>query len=73
LRKVDEKALIAKAGKGVPLSKKGPAAAKVLPDGGLSELFGLDLGTVESKKGPGKRRPKLGGKKPQAVSRKPQR
>jgi uncharacterized Zn finger protein len=44
LRKVDEKALLAKAGKGVPLSKKGPAPAKVLADDGLSELFGLDLG-----------------------------
>lgn len=50
LRKVDEKALIAKAGKGVPLTKKGPAAAKVLADDGLSELFGLDLGTGDAKK-----------------------
>ncbi len=49
LRKVDEKALIAKAGKGVPLAKKGPAAAKVLAKDGLSELFGLDLGAGEAK------------------------
>ena len=47
LRKVDEKDLIAKAGKGVPLSKKGPADDRVLPADGLSELFGLELGTGE--------------------------
>jgi uncharacterized Zn finger protein len=50
LRKVDEKDLIAKAGKGVPLSKEGPAAVKVLADEGLSELFGLDFGSGEAKK-----------------------
>jgi uncharacterized Zn finger protein len=44
LRKVDEKDLIAKAGGGLPLSKKGPAREKVLATGGLSELFGLDMG-----------------------------
>jgi uncharacterized Zn finger protein len=44
LRKVDEKALIAKAGKGLPLSKQGPAEDKVLAADGLSELFGLEMG-----------------------------
>jgi uncharacterized Zn finger protein len=44
LRKVDEKDLIAKAGKGLPLSKKGPAEEKVLAADGLSELFDLELG-----------------------------
>jgi uncharacterized Zn finger protein len=44
LRKVDEKDLIAKAGKGLPLSKKGPAKEKVLAADGLSELFGLEMG-----------------------------
>jgi uncharacterized Zn finger protein len=43
LRKVDENDLIAKAGKGLPLSKRGPEADKILSDDGLSELFGLDL------------------------------
>jgi uncharacterized Zn finger protein len=44
LHKVDEKELIAKAGKQLPLSKKRPAAAKVLSDGeDLSALFGLDM------------------------------
>jgi uncharacterized Zn finger protein len=47
LRKVNEKDLIAKAGTGVPLSKKGPADDKVLADDDLSELFGLELGTGE--------------------------
>ncbi len=63
LRKVDEKALIAKAGKGVPLSKKSPAAAKVLADHGLSEIFGLDLGAGEVKKPRAKKRTKATGKK----------
>ena len=43
LRKVDEKDLIAKAGRGLPLSKKGPAEDKVLAAAGLSELFGLEM------------------------------
>jgi uncharacterized Zn finger protein len=53
LRAVDEKELIAKAGKGIPLSKKGPADDKVLAPDGLSELFGLDLGTGEEDATPG--------------------
>lgn len=44
LRKVDEKELIAKAGRGLPLAKKGPDADKVLGGEGLSELFGLEIG-----------------------------
>ena len=43
LRQVDEQQLIAHAGAGVPLAKKGPAKDKVLGDAGLSELFGIDL------------------------------
>lgn len=46
LRKVDEKDLIAKAGKGLPLTKKGPAEDKVLAASGLSELFGLEISTT---------------------------
>jgi uncharacterized Zn finger protein len=45
LRKVDEQDLIAKAGSGLPLSKTGPAAEKVLAADGLSELFGLEMAT----------------------------
>lgn len=43
LHEVDEKQLIANAGAALPLSKKGPDAAKVLADEDLSELFGLDI------------------------------
>jgi uncharacterized Zn finger protein len=69
LRKVDEKALIAKAGKGIPLSKKGPTAAKVLADEGLSELFGLDLGTGQTKKPRAKKPTKATGKTLHAAKR----
>ncbi len=43
LRRVHERDLVAKAGSGVPLSKGGPPADKVLGGEGLSELFGLEL------------------------------
>jgi len=44
LHKVDEKELIARAGNELPLSKKGPAATKLLSGGeDLSALFGLDM------------------------------
>jgi len=43
LRKVDEKDLIAKSGRGLALAKTGPAAEKVLSHDGLSELFGLEM------------------------------
>jgi len=44
LRKVDEKDLVTRAGKGLPLSKQGPAREKILASADLSELFGLDIG-----------------------------
>ncbi|MBI4863995.1 MAG: SWIM zinc finger family protein [Candidatus Riflebacteria bacterium] len=43
LRQVHERDLIARAGAGVPLTRKGPAAEKVLATDELPELFGLDL------------------------------
>lgn len=43
LRKVDEKDLITKAGRGIPLSEKGPAVGKVLAEAELSELFGIEV------------------------------
>jgi uncharacterized Zn finger protein len=44
LHMVDERELITKAGNELPLSKKGPAATKVLGDDeNLSALFGLDM------------------------------
>lgn len=45
LRKVDEKDLIAKSGRGLALAKTGPAAEKVLSHDSLSELFGLEMET----------------------------
>ena len=46
LRAVDEKDLIARAGKGLPLSPRGPAAERVLAGDGLSELFGLEMASA---------------------------
>jgi uncharacterized Zn finger protein len=43
LRKVDEKDLIAQAGRGQPLSKRGPSAERVLASDDLSGLFGLEM------------------------------
>jgi uncharacterized Zn finger protein len=43
LRKVDEKELITKAGRGMPKAKKGPSGSKVLAAGNLSELFGVEM------------------------------
>jgi uncharacterized Zn finger protein len=43
LRGVDENELIARAGKGVPLSKAAPSAAKVLDDSDVAALFGLEM------------------------------
>src|SRR3990172_5638477 len=43
LRGADEKALITQAGAGVALSRKGPAAGKILDDAKLSEVFGIEL------------------------------
>jgi uncharacterized Zn finger protein len=57
LRKVDEKALIAKAGSGLPLSRKGPAEDRVLAADGLSELFGLEMAATEEAPVPETARP----------------
>ncbi len=43
LRKVDEKDLLAGATMGLPISRKKPAAGKVLDTADLSSIFGLDL------------------------------
>ena len=43
LRCVDARDLVARAGAGLPLTKKGPAAAKVLEDSKLAEVFGIEL------------------------------
>ncbi|OGF04727.1 MAG: hypothetical protein A2W00_09540 [Candidatus Eisenbacteria bacterium RBG_16_71_46] len=43
LRKVDEKALIARAGRGLPLARKGPRADRILGGESLSRLFGIEM------------------------------
>jgi uncharacterized Zn finger protein len=43
LRKVDEKDLLAGAAAGLPISRKKPAAGRVLDTADLSSIFGLDL------------------------------
>ena len=43
LREVDEKELIVKAGKALPLTRQAPAARKVLGGEDLSDIFGLDM------------------------------
>ena len=43
LRCVDGKDLVARAGVGLPLTKKGPRGAKVLEDSKLAEVFGIEL------------------------------
>jgi hypothetical protein len=43
LRGVDQKDLIARAGKGLPLARKAPLAGRLLREEGLSELFGIEL------------------------------
>ncbi len=75
LRKVDEKDLIAHAGKALPLSKKGPAAEKVLGDAGLSEIFGIEMAEAPPAapvtKRAGKRAASGPGVEPAPSSRKP--
>ncbi len=44
LRDVNEKDLVADIGKALPISKKGPAAGKVLEADDMAALFGLDMG-----------------------------
>jgi uncharacterized Zn finger protein len=43
LREVDEKELIVKAGKALPLTKQAPSARKILGGEDLSDVFGLDM------------------------------
>ncbi len=76
LRDVDEKELIAGAGKALPQAKRAPAATKVLGGEDLSALFGLDMAEGTGAEMPGaakksKRAKSVPGKKaPAAVGRK---
>jgi uncharacterized Zn finger protein len=60
LRKVDEKDLIAKAGKDLPLARKGPAAGKILGEKGLSEIFGIEMAEAGAPASPRGARPGRG-------------
>jgi len=52
LRNVDENDLIARAGRDLPLSRKGPAEDRVLSAEGLSEMFGLEMAAPDQAPGP---------------------
>lgn len=56
LNQVDEKELIARAGKAAPLSRQTPAAKKVLGGEDLADLFGLDMARSSSGPKPAKAR-----------------
>ena len=46
LRNVDEKDLIAKAGKGLPLSSQAPKTGRTLKDTELAEVFGIEMAEI---------------------------
>ena len=80
LRRVDAKDLVARAGAGLPLAKKGPAAGKVLDDAKVAGIFGIEIvettvmdarvkAIAASKKPPASKRPPAGNKPP--ASKKP--
>jgi uncharacterized Zn finger protein len=59
LRQVNEHELIASAGAQVPLTRKGPAAGKVLQDTDLADVFGVELARAPDAASPGGRKPKV--------------
>lgn len=48
LRRVDAKALVTRAGAGLPRSKQRPTASKVLDDASLADVFGIEMASVAS-------------------------
>jgi hypothetical protein len=65
LRGVDQRDLIARAGKDLPLARKAPAPGRLLAEEGLSELFGIDLADARApakprRAGPAPKRPRPG-------------
>jgi uncharacterized Zn finger protein len=52
LRAVNEKDLVADIGKVLPMTKRGPAAGKVLEEDDVAALFGLDMGGMEEAAAP---------------------
>ena len=73
LRGVDGSELIARAGTGLPLAKKGPAPERALAEEGLSELFGIDLAEAPAAPGPRSRRRSRPDPRLQAVDQSPGR
>jgi uncharacterized Zn finger protein len=76
LRAVDEKELIVHAGAAAPLTKRGPAAGKLLQGEDLSEVFGLDMAQSASsaKRKPAKPKPaKKAAQKPSTRAKKTRR
>ncbi len=63
LNKVDEKELIAKAGKALPVAKSTLASKKVLVSDDLADLFGLEMGAAEASKPETAAKPKRATKK----------
>ena len=57
LRHVDERDLIARAGKDIPLAKDTPKAARILDDGDLSALFDLEMTETTTSDIPSRRKP----------------
>ncbi len=70
LRSVNEKHLVADIGKALPMSKRGPAAGKVLETGDMAALFGLDMGEADAPGGGGDAAAVPPPAKPLATSRK---
>jgi len=56
LRKVNQQDLIARAGKGLPTKRTGPATGKVLEGGNLSEIFGIEMAQGDARQKPPARR-----------------
>jgi uncharacterized Zn finger protein len=80
LREVDEKELIVKAGKALPLTKQAPAPGKVLGGEDLSDIFGLDMAqSIGADDGPARKKPvvkaakKKAAKKAAAADKRPAR
>ena len=48
LRRVDAKDLVARAGAGLPLAKKAPAAGKMLDQSKLAEVFGIEMADADA-------------------------
>lgn len=59
LRQVDAKNLVSQAGAGLPKSKKGPAAGKVLDDSMLANVFGIEMDerAAPAKEAKGRKKP----------------